>query len=87
MACPSLEIFERIPPEALKDDLELSLYAVANNCRILSRKDQVTSIGYDPHNDKSIFIQIIHKNSGETLYIRRKNIIVEQPGKQNQFRF
>ena len=87
MACPSLETFEKVPPEALEDDIKLSLFAVANNCRILSRKDKVTAIGYDPRNDKSIFIQILHKNSGETLYIRRKNITVEQPGKKNQFRF
>jgi len=87
LACPSLEIFEKIPPEALQDELALSLYAMANNCRILSRRDSVTAIGYDPRNDKNIFIQIVHNESGETLYIRRKNIEVEQPGKNNQFRF
>lgn len=87
LACPSLETFKKVPSEALEDDLSLSLFAVANDCRVLSRSDHVTAIGYDPRNEKTIYIQILHKQSGETLFIRRKNLLVEQPGKKNQYRF
>lgn len=87
LACPTLEVFEKIPPKALDDNLELSLFAMANECKILSRDDAVNAIGYDPRNDKAIFIKILLKQSGETLYIRRKNLLVEQPGKNNQIRF
>ncbi len=87
MGCQSMEPFHNIPPEALQDETKLTQYAFANGCRILIPGDKVETIGYDPRNDKTMFIQIIHKESGETLYIRRKNIQVEQPGKKNQFRF
>ncbi len=87
LACPALETFKKVPSEALEDDLKLSLFAVAHDCRVLSHSDHVTAIGYDPRNEKSIYIQILHKKSGETLFIRRKNILIEQPGKKNQFRF
>ncbi|MEA3373342.1 MAG: hypothetical protein U9Q62_06585 [Campylobacterota bacterium] len=87
MGCPSMMAFTKVPSEILQDDIKLSLYAVKNGCRILTSRDQVTAIGYDPRNDKTQFMQIIHKESGETLYIRRKNVQVEQPGKKNQIRF
>jgi len=87
LACTSIDTFEKIPPEVLEDELKLSLFAVANGCRSLSRKDAVTAIGYDPRNEKALFVKILHKKSGETLYVRRKNLQIEQPGKKNQIRF
>ena len=77
-----MEPFKNVPPEALEDEIKLSQYAIANGCRILTLSDKIEAIGYDPRNEKSMFMQIIHKDSGETLYIRRKNIQVEQPGKK-----
>lgn len=87
LACPEVEVYDKIPPEALKDDLQLSLFAVANDCRVLSPGDAVKAIGHDPRNEKSLFVQIIVKKSGERLYMRRSKLLVEQPGKKNQVRF
>jgi hypothetical protein len=87
MACPTMEPFKDIPEETLKDEIKLTSYAFEHGCRILMARESVETLGDDPRNDQSQFTLIRHKESGEELIIRRKNVDIEQPGRKNEFRF
>lgn len=88
LACPSEMLIKKAPVHQGESGLDLTLYSIANNCMILSKKDKIEAIGYDPLNTKEIFQEIIHFDTGDKLFIFRKNIYVEQAGKKNSiFRF
>ena len=87
LACPTIEILNNAPTQTDNDPLELSMYSISNGCEILSRRDSIEAIGYDPRSSKDLFQQIIYKRTGTTLYVLRSSIIIEQGGKKNIMRF
>jgi hypothetical protein len=84
LACPSVELLQKAP---LDDYINTNLYAMANNCMILNKKDKVEAIGYDNLNSKEIYQKILHKKTNTYLYILRSSIEVEQGGKKGFIRF
>lgn len=86
-ACPSIDILKKAPLAESADPMDLSMYAIANGCEILSTRDKVEAVGYDPRNSKDIFQEIIYKRTGTKLYVLRSSITVEQGGKKNRMRF
>jgi len=87
LGCPSVLLLQKAPSGTEDDYINLNMYAIANDCVIISRRDSVEAIGYDPSNSKEIFQKIIYKKTGVILYIPRVAIEVEQSGKDNSFRF
>ena len=87
LACPTIMLIEKAPSDQGESGMELTLYSISNNCMILSRKDKIEALGYDPRDSKNIYQHILHKNSGSELFMKRANIRVEQGGKKNIMRF
>ena len=87
LACPNMEILKKAPVDKENDAMDLSFYAIANGCEILSKKDNIEVIGYDPRNSKEMFQKIIYKKTGVELYVKSSAITVEQGGKKNSIRF
>ncbi len=86
-ACPSVEILQKAPLDKGDNYLDLNMYAISNNCVILSRSSSIEALGYDPRNSKEIYQEIIYKKTGAHLFVRRSAIQVEQPGKIGKFIF
>ena len=85
LACPSIMLLKKAP---LGDDyLGLNLYAISNNCVILSKNSKIQAIGYDPQNKKVQYQEILYKNTGAILYMLRSQMQVEQGGKKSTYRF
>jgi len=80
-------LLKKAPIASLDDILGLNMYAIANDCVVINRRDSVEAIGYDPRNSKEIFQQIIYRKTGVYLYIERAAIYVEQDGKKGVVRF
>jgi len=87
LGCPTLEQLQKAPLEKGQGSLELTMYAIANECIVISKHDRVEALGYDPRNSKSIFQEISYQKTGVTLYIKKSSIIVEQGGKKGFIRF
>jgi hypothetical protein len=87
LACPSVVLLQKALQEDMKDPLNLEMYAIANNCVILDKSDEIEAIGYDPRNSKEIYQQILRKKTGRELYLLRSTIAVEQGGKKDTMRF
>lgn len=87
LACPSIAQLQKAPVDSADNYIDLSMYAIANDCVILGKKDKVEAIGYDPLNSKEIYQKIIYKKTGVYLYILRSSIQIEQEGKKSSFRF
>jgi len=87
LGCPSVMLLQKAPSATEDDYLELNMYAIANSCIIISKRDRVEAIGYDPLNSKEIYQKIMYKKTGTALYIPRSTIQVEQGGKKGTFRF
>jgi len=86
IACPSMEIMKK---SAQYDDdfIALNRYALANGCKFLSLQDPIEAVDYDPASGKAIYIKILEKCTGAVLYIKAHHVLIEQPGKKNNFRF
>ena len=87
IACPSVEMLKSMPQETENDFVKLNLFAMQNGCEILTREDGIEAIDYDPANEKTLYIKILSKRTAKTLYVLRRAVFVEQPGKKNRFRF
>ncbi len=87
LACPSVIQLQKAPLDTTDNYINLSTYAITNDCMILGKKDKVKAIGYDPLNSKEIYQKIIYMKTGVYLYILRSSIQVEQDGKKSSFRF
>ena len=86
IACPSIDILEK-SSQYTDDFIALNKYAIANGCKSLSLQDPVEAVDYDTASKKSIYIKILDKRTGNILYIKRQHVLIEQPGKKNNFRF
>ncbi len=69
LGCPSIFILKHAPIHEGDSGMDMTLYSIANNCKIISKKDQIQAIGYDPQNSKEIFQKILHRQSSEELFI------------------
>jgi hypothetical protein len=87
LACPSIEQLQKAPLDKDENSMNLSMYAIANDCQIIDKRDKVEAIGYDPTNSKEIYQQILYKKTGIHLYILKSTIQVEQDGKKGSYRF
>ena len=87
LGCPTLEQLKKAPLEKGEGSLELTMYAIANECIVISKHDKVEALGYDPRNSKAIFQEISYQKTGVTLYIKKSSIMVEQGGKKGFIRF
>jgi len=87
LACPSIEQLKKAPVENDENSMNLSMYAIANDCHIIDKRDKIEAIGYDPTNSKEIYQQILYKKTNTRLYILRSAIQVEQDGKKGSLRF
>ena len=87
LGCPSVMLLEKAPLDDAEDPMALSMYSIVNECVILTHRDHVEAIGYDPRNSTDIYQKIIYKKTGVYLYILRSSIMVEQGGKKNIHRF
>ena len=88
IGCPTIDSLKKAPVEnAMSDPMDLSLFVIANGCEILSRRDSVEAIGYDPLNSQETYIKILYKKTGAYLYMPRSALSVEQDGKKGTYRF
>ena len=87
LGCPSVMLLQKAPVDTGDNYLELNMYAIANDCVIISKRDRVEAIGYDPLNSKDVFQKILLKKTDNILYILRSTIQVEQGGKKGAMRF
>ncbi len=87
LACPSIIQLQKAPVNIDENYMDLSLYAIANDCVILGKRDKVEAIGYDSLNSKEIYQKIIYTKTEVYLYILRSSIQVEQGGKKGFVRF
>ena len=87
LACPTILQLQKAPLLNEADSLDLSMYTIANSCVVLSLKDKIKAIGYDPRNSKDIYQKIIYEKTDNVLYILRSSIVIEQGGKKGSMRF
>lgn len=86
LACPSVELIKNAPHSSGESGMDITFYSIANSCLIVSKKDQVKAIDYDA-NSKVKFQAIIYEKTGEKLYVVKKNMMIEQAGSDNIFKF
>lgn len=87
LACPTMDALKKAPLESLENPLELSMYAIANGCEILSKNEHVEVTGADPRNSKDLFQQIVYNKTGVIFYVKSSAINIEQSGKKNSLKF
>jgi hypothetical protein len=87
LACPTVEQLKKAPVFKDADNLALDMYVIANDCVILTPKNRVEAVGYDPRNSQEIFQKVVDKENGSTYYMLRTLIYVEQGGKKSSLRF
>jgi len=86
LACKTMDALEKAPVNE-EDSMKLNLYAIANECAILSRDAEIQVLGYDPRNTKKMYIQIVDKRTGYNFYILKSKIQIEQGGEEASYRF
>ena len=87
LACPSVIQLQKAPVDNADNFMKLSMYAIANDCVVINKRDKVEAIGYDPLNSKEIYQKILYMKTGVYLYILRSTIQIEQDGKKSSYRF
>ncbi|WP_372999832.1 hypothetical protein [Sulfurimonas sp.] len=87
LACPTIEQLEKAPVDKADNLTDLSMYAIANDCVMIDRRDNIEAVGYDPTNSKEIYQKIFYKKTAVYLYVLRSSIQVEQDGKKSSYRF
>ncbi len=87
LGCPTILLLKKAPVSANDDILDLNMYAIANDCIVIRRRDRVKAVGYDSRNSKEMYQKIVHQKTGSSLYILRSSIQVEQDGKKGAVRF
>ena len=87
IACQNLKDLQNISSDIANDFIALNKYAMTHNCEFLSLKDKISVQNYQEDYDKS-FIKIYVSKSGNTLYVRKKVVQIEQSsGKYNNIKF
>ena len=76
LACPDIDKLKKAPVHEGADPLDLSMYIVANDCKMLSKCTQIEAIGYDPRNSTEIFQKILDKDFLWFLSLINKNFYI-----------
>ena len=63
LAYPYLDKRNKAPAHKDADPLDLSMYIIANDCKMLSTHAHIEAIGYDPRNSTEIFQKILDKKT------------------------
>ena len=87
LACPTIDQLKKAPVHKDAGSLDLDMYVIANSCAIISPKNRIEAIGYDPRNSTEIYQKVVDKDNGSIYYILRAQIFVEQGGKNASMRF
>jgi hypothetical protein len=87
LGCPSVNILQKAPLNTVDNYMALSMYAIANDCVIMSKRDSIEAVGYDPLNSEEIYQKIIYQKTGVYLYVLKSVVQVEQEGKKSSYRF
>jgi len=87
LACPSVDILKKTPVDTGDNYLDISMYAIANSCVVLTKESSIEAVGYNANNSNEIFQEIIYKKTGAHLFVKRSKIIVEKFGRKSTFRF
>ena len=86
LGCPSMEAIKNAPRDAGESGLDITFYSMANSCVIINTKDKIKAIDYKL-DSKAAFQAIKYKKTGQKLYVLRKNVVFEQGGSKNIFKF
>ena len=86
-ACPSIMLLEKAPVDTVDNYMDLNMYAIANNCVILTNRSSIEAVEYNANNSKELYQKIIYKKTGVLLYVPSSSIIVEQAGRKGSWRF
>ncbi len=86
-ACPSIVIFEKAPVDTADNYMDIQMYAIANNCVLLTKSSSIEAVGYNANNSKEIYQEIIYRKTGAHLFVKRSNIIIEKFGRDATLRF
>ncbi len=86
LACPSTILIKNAPRTVGESGLDITFYSIANNCLVLTKKDKIRAIDYVA-GSKVKFQAIIHENTGQKLYVVKANMLIEQSGTKNIFKF
>lgn len=86
LACPSVLKIKNAPRTAGESGLDITFYSIANDCLIVSKQDKLKAIDYIA-DSKVKFQSIVHEATGKKLYVVKENMIIEQSGTNNIFRF
>jgi len=87
LGCPSVMLLQKAPHDTEDDYISLNMYAIANDCVLLTKKSSIESIGYNANNAKDIYQEIIYRKTGVHLFVKRSDIIIEKFGRKSSFRF
>ena len=87
LGCPTLDALKKAPLENEESGLDLHMYAIANSCVIMNKRDKVQVIGDDPRNSKEIYQQVVYQKTGVMLYIPSSAVQIEQGGKKGILKF
>ncbi len=86
LACKTMDALKKAPMDE-EDPLKLNMYAIADECIILSRDSQIQVLGYDARNTKKMYVQIVDKRTGYSFYVLKSKIQIEQGGEEANYRF
>lgn len=87
LGCPTIELHKNFPTEAENDYIKLSQYAAKTNCIVFSPQSNVEALGDNVAYGKSKYVQVVDNRTGQTLWVLRKFLVIEQPGNKNTMRF
>jgi len=86
LACPSIDLIKNAPRTQGDSGLDITFYSISNNCLIVSKKDKVKAIDFVA-GSKVMFQAIIYESTGQKLYVLKNNMMIEQSGTKNIFKF
>ncbi len=86
LACPDIANIEKAA-ELADDIMALNQYAIANGCKVLSPSSQIETVDADAATEKTRFVKVLDKRSGDRLFVLRKRVQIEKPGNKNSLRF
>ena len=85
--CPTVVQLEKMPVDTADNYLDIQMYAIANNCVLLTKKSSIESVGYNANNSQDIYQEVIYRKTGVHLFVKRSMIIIEKFGRDATLRF
>lgn len=78
---------EEFPEKVGIDSIELNRDLMSKNCQIFTPRDKLKAVNYSAKDDSQTTVKMLDTQSNDIFYLFRKNIRIEQPGKQNIITF